>query len=133
MPMRRCRSQKAKSVASTFPIVAGCHPATLAVNADQKTVRSPLQMRISRWPSRVPGGIFAKLTRSRLKRGIFRPVAELKQAIQQLQLLQTIPDRVAVNLSSKQRPTGVVLLATIAAKRLRSPAMTFTLIPLCIP
>jgi len=27
----------------------------------------------------------------------------------------------------------VVLLATIAAKRLRSPAMTFTLIPLCIP
>jgi hypothetical protein len=64
-----------------------------------------LQIRISRWPSRLPGGIFAKLARQRLKRDIFRSVAELKQAINSFNCSNN-PDRVAANLSSKQGRTA---------------------------
>jgi hypothetical protein len=82
MPMRRCRSQKGKISCAPSPLwPVPTRRRWLLTRGSGNCSVPPLQMRISRWPSRVPGGIFAKLTRRRLKRGIFRSVAELKQAI----------------------------------------------------
>lgn len=42
MPMRWCRSQKpAKSTASAFPVVAGCHPAVLTLTRPPENGSDP--------------------------------------------------------------------------------------------
>jgi hypothetical protein len=42
MPMRWCRSQKpAKSTASAFPVVAGCHPAVLTLTRPSENGSDP--------------------------------------------------------------------------------------------